>query len=179
MRPAPKRAVAAYTPASAPPQKSSRTSQRKNARPRRSSLLRLSPWEMSLLGIPQSNADAEKIQNPCWRRSLPAGSTVSRLRSASPAPRSAPISDGGPARAKTGASRLANAAGAAPEAEARCTSYGDGDVVDKEPARPASGQQQSASIGRQRPSTCKADYFITRNVIYLHCSREPQSSFDT
>ena len=74
----------------------------------------------------------------------------------SPALCSAHSSDGFPSgRTKSGASRLANTAGAVTEAGKKRTPCGDGDVVDKEPAaRPGSGQQRSASVGRQHGGKC-------------------------
>lgn len=70
----------------------------------------------------------------------------------SPALCSAHSSDGVPAgRTKSGASRLANTAGAVTEAGVKRTPCGDGGVVDKEPAaRLGSGQQRSASVDKQR-----------------------------
>lgn len=74
----------------------------------------------------------------------------------SPALGSAHNSDGvASGRTKSGASRLANTAGAVTEAGKKRTPCGDGDVVDKEPAaRPGSGQQRYASVGRQRGGKC-------------------------
>ncbi|CAL8465588.1 g5124 [Coccomyxa elongata] len=122
LRPAHKRAAAVCTSASAPPKKSTRVSQLKDA------------WS---------------------RRSLPAGTPVSRPRSMTPAPCS---SEGVPSmRTKSGASRLDAAAGRAVSDAAANDSKrqrpSSAELADAEAARLDSGQQQPRGTGRQQTSS--------------------------
>lgn len=90
----------------------------------------------------------------CWSRSLPAGTPVSRPRSVTPAPCS---SDGVPsARTKSGASRLAAAAGRAVSDAAANGSKrqrpSSAELADAEAAWLDSGQQQPHGTCRQHTS---------------------------